>query len=200
MTEYRLHVGFIHCPIPYLGARHLPEIYAISISEAMKPWETGGKYSRPIPRRIIEGIGVARESFGQYKRGSSVLWFEKTGLHDGSAVKDYEKWLATKSSDFRRAGKRPPLFLKRVLAPFQWIAKFGWSINNRTKSLPTPFKWISRIGRKLGEFSRKEYAAEYMFGWALERTQRLYLVDAPKSVSTATGPAAEQRALSASAA
>jgi hypothetical protein len=41
---------------------------------------------------------VPREAFGQYKRGSSVLWFEKTGLHDNTAVKDYEKWLATKSA------------------------------------------------------------------------------------------------------
>ena len=176
-AEYRLHVGYIHCPIPYLGARHLPEIDAITHSEEMKPWHTGGKYSRPIPRRIIEEAGVAREAFGQYKRGSSVLWFEKTGLHSDGALKDYDRWLKSHCREFLRRRKFPPHLGKRILGPLQSLARFGWAIHHRTQAWPAPLRWIGWLGQKLGEFSRKEYFAQYMFAWALERAQEHYPVD-----------------------
>jgi hypothetical protein len=177
-SEYRLHVGYIHCPIPYLGARHLPDIDAITHSDAMKPWHTGGKYSRPIPRRIIEEFGVARDAFGQYKRGSSVLWFEKTGLHSDGALKEYNRWLKSHWRDFLRCGKFPPHLGKRILGPLQSVARFGWAIHHRTHSWPAPLRWVSGMGQKLGEFSRKEYFGQYMFAWALERALEHYATPA----------------------
>ena len=69
LSEIRLKTGFINAAIPFLGARKISQIYAISTSSEMAPWSIGGDYDRPIPRRICEGAGLDRDSFGQKKYG-----------------------------------------------------------------------------------------------------------------------------------
>ena len=70
--EFRARVGFVHFPVPYIGALHGPALYHITHSEEMRPWRLGtGYYDRPIARRIAEEAGVPRALFGHVKRGSS---------------------------------------------------------------------------------------------------------------------------------
>ena len=57
---------------------------------------------------LESSLRIARDAFGTYKRGSSVLWFEKTGLHSGGAVRDYDRWLKRHWRDFLRRGTLPP--------------------------------------------------------------------------------------------
>lgn len=68
LAEFRLRVGFINFPIPFIGCTQHPAIHAISKSDEMDPWSLGNAYDRPIPRRIAEEAGVARHLFGQYKK------------------------------------------------------------------------------------------------------------------------------------
>lgn len=72
LTEYRLRVGFIHLPLPFIGCTSIASIVSISRSEEMSPWSVGGDYDRPIPRRILEEKGLPRGAFGKQKRGSAV--------------------------------------------------------------------------------------------------------------------------------
>ena len=51
MGEWRLVVGLIHLPLPYIGARSRAEIVEITESAEMGPWRLGTTYDRPIPRR-----------------------------------------------------------------------------------------------------------------------------------------------------
>jgi len=90
LTEYRLLAGFVHCPVPFWGARRIHELVAISRHPHMKPWDVPGDYSRPICRRIVEGAGVAREAFGRTKLAASVLDYV---LSDSSRP-DYAAWCA----------------------------------------------------------------------------------------------------------
>ena len=76
LTEFRLRAGFIHCPVPMLGGLHQDQIIKISNSPEMKPWDTGGDYSRPIARRILEEAGAPRGSFAREKMATSVLLAE----------------------------------------------------------------------------------------------------------------------------
>jgi hypothetical protein len=69
LTEPALRLGFIHFPVPTCGAIHAPVLAEIGRSDEMKPWSLGGKYDRPIPRRIAEEAGVARSLFGMKKHG-----------------------------------------------------------------------------------------------------------------------------------
>lgn len=62
--EFRLATGFFFFPIPFIAAMRHEEICRISNSTEMQPWQIGGDYDRPIPRRIVESAGVPRELFG----------------------------------------------------------------------------------------------------------------------------------------
>ncbi len=74
MAELRLVVGFIHLPLPYIGARQKEDIVKITESSEMDPWRLGNSYDRPIPRRIAEEAGIPRSMFGQSKMGSVVIF------------------------------------------------------------------------------------------------------------------------------
>jgi hypothetical protein len=70
LQEFRLRVGFLHFPVPYIGMIHATAIRAIAQSSEMEAWSIGGNYDRPIQRRLVEEAGVPRHLFGQQKRAS----------------------------------------------------------------------------------------------------------------------------------
>jgi hypothetical protein len=72
LSEVRLHSGYIHVPVPYIGARSRKSLFHLANSGEMSPWSIGGTYDRPVPRRIAEEAGVPRHLFGQRKLASVV--------------------------------------------------------------------------------------------------------------------------------
>jgi hypothetical protein len=74
--EMRLKAGYIHIPVPRIGADNLKDIVSISRSQEMIPWRLNNDYDRPIPRRIAEEAGVPRALFGQKKKyvANLYLW------------------------------------------------------------------------------------------------------------------------------
>lgn len=104
MAEFRLRVGFVHFPVPYLGTtdcrpaqcRVSKSIRRISNSREMAPWSVGGDYDRPIPRRILEEAGVERAAFGQENKAVAV-WFGKEAPQDIMTPASYRDF-----QDFRR--------------------------------------------------------------------------------------------------
>ncbi len=74
MQCFRLRTDFVHFPPAFFGwARH-KKVIEISRSEEMRPWSLGTSYDRPIPRRILEEAGVARDCFGTKKRAVSAMY------------------------------------------------------------------------------------------------------------------------------
>jgi hypothetical protein len=73
LSEFRLRVGFVHVPVPYLGCTSHPSIHQISTSSAMRPWSVGTKYDKPIARRLVEEAGVARGMFGVQKKAVAIV-------------------------------------------------------------------------------------------------------------------------------
>lgn len=69
--EFRLRVGFANVPLPCVGVRFIPAIAALSRSEEMADFTVGGDYDRPVPRRIIEEAGLARDAFGSAKTATA---------------------------------------------------------------------------------------------------------------------------------
>lgn len=68
-SESRLRMGYLNYPAPYTLGVYAPALLKISHSLDMRPWRIGGNYDRPIPRRMLESIGVPRKLFGQSKVG-----------------------------------------------------------------------------------------------------------------------------------
>jgi hypothetical protein len=177
MTEYRLWVGYVHCPVPFMGVRHHADVHAISNSEEMRPWDVGGDYTRPLCRRIVEGAGVPRGAFGVAKIGSSILFRGARNVQSKSTMADYRQWLGERAADFRRRRMIPPLLRHAALAPVQWLCRRGgWGLHNRLKGLPRPLSLIARAGRKAAQFGDRELLATYMFPWAVERAKHRYRI------------------------
>ncbi|MCW5617944.1 MAG: hypothetical protein KIS65_01830 [Nitrosomonas sp.] len=75
LCEFRLKIGFIHLPIPLLTYPRHPDLRVIANSAEMANWRIGGAYDRPIPRRIIEERGIARDMFATEKSAVTLpLW------------------------------------------------------------------------------------------------------------------------------
>ena len=94
MAEWRLVVGVIHLPLPYIGARCRADIVEITESSEMDPWRLGTAYDRPISRRIAEEAGVPRRHFGQSKMGSVVLFAEPSIPYGTALRREFLAYLA----------------------------------------------------------------------------------------------------------
>lgn len=80
LVERRLRSGFVHVPVPMLGAQAHGAIRAISGQRLMRRWRVGGDYDRPIPRRLAEELGVPRLAFGQKKAAVSSMIQNRAGI------------------------------------------------------------------------------------------------------------------------
>lgn len=72
LSEVRLTAGVVQMAVPFIGGRHREDILTITSQAEMDPYRLGGKYDRPIARRMAEEAGVPRSYFGQTKLGSIV--------------------------------------------------------------------------------------------------------------------------------
>ena len=101
MSEFRLITGYLHCPVPCLGVEHIGTIRNIGASEEMQDWSIGGRYDRPIPRRIIEQAGLLRGSFAVRKTATNIHLFRKNEfdryMAGTASFRDYMQWLRKQS-------------------------------------------------------------------------------------------------------
>ncbi len=153
LTEWRLWVGFIHCPVPFFGARNIEHIHRVSISEEMKPWSVGGQYDRPICRRIIEEAGVERGLFARAKNATAVvLWNPNEGFLPDESMQDYTRWLRHHVPEWLR---------RRIIPP-------SWKADARSLVSRLPGGWRLLRGAATPYFFS-------LFPWALEHAKRRYM-------------------------
>lgn len=172
LTEYRLWVPFINCAVPFWGARQIRDIHALSCSEAMRPWDVAGDYSRPICRRIGEEAGLPRGAFGTRKRAVTVNPYAGSRpLLTPSALPDYLQWIRRNRMAWLRRGKLPPVASSRLQS---WI--------NRGYIRGTNFMSGRRfVWRFVDKKLHPRYLASYLFPWALDRAMQVYRGAAPVS-------------------
>jgi hypothetical protein len=112
LGEFRLRVGFIHVPVPFIGCENHSDISAIGRSAELDPWRVGGRYDRPIARRIAEIGGIPRHMFGQRKSAAATWW---TLQPKSESKEDYEKF----RSAHRRAEDRTAELVHSLL---HWLS------------------------------------------------------------------------------
>ena len=161
LSEYRLWVGFIHCPVPFLGALQLADIGAISRSAELAAWDWPRGHSRPICRRIVEEAGLPRQSFGVRKRAASVLLFDE-GFLSPVSLADYTDWMASRTGEAKRARARAArdaaarrLYV-RLLEPVAALTPRRWTLAHA-------------IVQRLIRAGKREQLFRYVFPWALAR-------------------------------
>lgn len=170
LTEYRLWKSFIHCPITFWGVQQIRSINQISNSEEMKPWDIPGDYSRPIPRRIAESMGVPRDVFGITKKASAV---GSTEFLSPDFLKDYRTWLANHRSKWLKRGQLPPItnrnferLTEKLFYFFQYLL------------LRTPYFWRLVPDNSL---DRPSGMRKYVFVWAVNKVKELYRIQLTNS-------------------
>jgi hypothetical protein len=176
LTEYRLAIGMLHCPVSFWGVRQIKELHAISNSDEMRPWDVPGDYSRPICRRIVESAGVPRELFGQEKKAAWVLISSGREFLSPSSARDYFEWLRDRRWDFVRRGRLPPIIDGRLDS----AERFARQTVGRLYSPDHPTRLgtvLKRTGivRVTGRFAEAPTRMRrYTFPWALARQRRAY--------------------------
>jgi hypothetical protein len=100
MTEYRLHAGFIHLPLPFMGLRQLPDLLKLSNSSEMAQWDIGGDYNRPICRRVLQQAGVARDMFGTWKTGPAIRFLRGEDAWSPTGKRSFLRWLRKHRTDY----------------------------------------------------------------------------------------------------
>ncbi|MBC6961895.1 MAG: hypothetical protein DWB48_03950 [Nitrosomonas sp.] len=163
LTEYRLWVGFIHCPITFWGVQQIRDINHISNIEEMRPWDVPGDYSRPIPRRITESAGVPREIFGIVKKASAVGSGE---FLSPVSFEAYRTWLAENRMEWLKRGRLPPPLNKS----YEHIAS---RISDTVEPIlhKTPLLWRLAPYNSLDRPSRLR---RYVFAWAVNEVSQRY--------------------------
>jgi hypothetical protein len=175
LTEYRLWAGFLHCPIPFFGARQVQDLMALSQKPEMKPWDVGGSYNRPIPRRIIETAGIPRGSFATRKRAGSVLLFHRDSFLCPSSLEDFLRWLGDQGEEWCRRGQVPhvPIAGRRTWRQRAAGVAAG-GIQVLARAAGHRLRFLDAAGRRLALVANREPLFRYLFPWAMARAKERY--------------------------
>lgn len=181
MREFRLRVGFIMVPVPFLGATHYREITAISLSKEMEPWRVSDHtYDRPIPRRFVESFGVPRSSFGQHKKVVASPLHPTGGefpqiksVLSSTSCKRFEAFLKTKKHYHIKAIVHDAMyFLAHKL-----IARLMW--NTYSSRLLAHFGMLSFCRHFTWRYAKRWSENYWLFHWAFSETSKRYASELP---------------------
>ena len=172
LGEFRLRLPFVHLPLPFVGCRHWPAIRRISQSEEMLPYRVGGKYDRPIPRRIVEERGVPREMFGQQKNAVSTLIFGNRSRLSSESLAEVE------AQENKIVGNRRHILLLRG-AQFFVLRATNRLLRDLLLKLfrrPALQKRVERV--LIGDYRVFEHGhprnSDAVFLWALTKQRHVY--------------------------
>lgn len=174
-SEYRLWTGYVNCAVPFWGIRQLHDIIRISNSAEMQPWDTGGDYSRPICRRIVENAGVSRAMFGCGKRGVSVAPQARPDYLGPASRLDLLAWLEEQNRQSNKRGISLPhplvaRLLDCIAIPLTGAAGILDRICRRRG-----FRWLAGPARVFKEgVTGPYYHHSYYIHWAIDRAKQRY--------------------------
>jgi hypothetical protein len=182
LSEYRLHAGFINCPVPFWYARDIKDIIRISNSDEMKPWDIGPSYSRPICRRICEEAGIPRGAFGVKKNASSEQPFTSNEFLSPVLMNDYIGWMKKHRWKLVAQNGFPlvvsPALDKLLCNGINRFASFVRKAVPRMAGVPLLWRYANseflfRLSM-LDVLAKPMYLRRYIFPWALDRAKQHY--------------------------
>lgn len=165
-TENALRNGYIFVAMATYGTSQSTTIQPISKSEEMKPWRLGTEYDRPIPRRIAEGVGAKRESFGQSKRGGGFSFCYDTikTLEKKMSVEGYKSFC-----EYRKTHHPMSTFKKYIHAIHFWCSFFPSYLNYAFKKLHINI----HLGQKAMKVANPFISSELIF-WSIHIMKERY--------------------------
>jgi hypothetical protein len=177
LYESRLRIGFIHAPVPYMGACSMHTINKISCSEEMRPWVVNSGYDRPIPRRILEERGVPRDAFGWKKNAIQVPFV-------GSKKNTLSKMTSASAQSFLQyymKHKKCRNIIGQIYYDFMtclYLFSIMLNVMPRKLGIPVRLKIFHKLMHEyLFNFSRSPRSASFLFPWGVSVTKRRYCIE-----------------------
>lgn len=167
LTEFRLHAGFIHCPVPFMGVRQIGDVNRLSRSPTLARWDVPGEYSRPICRRVVEEAGIPRTAFGVRKKAASVLFFNGSTFLNPDTLAEYLAWLEANADAWRRAGCEPP-----AATPGRHESALQSAVARLSRLIDAVAP--ERVARSVNGWAEREPLFRWVFPWALDRARAVY--------------------------
>ena len=180
LGEFRLRSGFIHFPLPTVGYIRHPSIYAISNSAELAPWALGNDYDRPIPRRLIEEIGVPRAAFGRTKKAiTQPLWLTEQleSVFSPRSFEDFSRFIAAIPM-FAGSAERAAFQAMRGL--YEANLRVNWRLQSLAKRLGFVVEEQPLIS---DHYSRDRGPSSLTFHWGVARTTPRY-ASVPRGAAT----------------
>jgi len=184
LSEYRLWGDFIHCPMPFWGARQALDIIRISNMPDLKEWDVAGRYSRPICRRIVERAGVPRDLFGRDKRAASTWSYSGAHFLARPAMTSYLQWIRENKKGLPLASRISALASGRVDRALHKALKIAQGAAERAAPYGSSYRLLDRPRRALHQFTMVDWALDHppfvlplrrhIFPWAMEGAKRRY--------------------------
>ncbi len=174
LTEYRLHAGFVHVPVPTIGAQYGEAIHRMMHTPEMDRWVSGRAYDKPFCRRVLIEAGVPEAMFGQTNRAASVLFFDRRSFLSEQSRHDYEHHLgaARRERPARAWLKRLRDAAERGVSAVVGAGQAGAAGAYRLTRWPgfdrAAKSWRLRV--RAGYETRYRY----LFPWAVEKLRTCY--------------------------
>ena len=179
LGEFRLRAGFIHFPLPTVGYIRHPSIYAISNSAELAPWALGNDYDRPIPRRLIEELGVPRTAFGRTKKAiTQPLWLTERldEVFTPKSFEDFSRFIASIPM-FGSSGERATFRAMRAL--YEANLRVNWRLLSLGKLLGFAIDERPLVSE---HYSRDRGPSALTFHWGVARTVPRYAEAARRAI------------------
>jgi len=179
MLEFRLRLGFIHLPIPFIGCLRHEDIYRISNSPEMHHWSIPGtKYNRPIPRRIIEDAGIPRTFFGQTKKVVARPTHSASRFDppldfalSSASLREFQRWSANIAL-FSCWGDRVKHIIMYRLYRLNKKIVFSHTVRRLVGALRLKLPQEVVIAQK---YAKRRTQHTLLFHWGFERVKERYL-------------------------
>jgi hypothetical protein len=163
IADFRRRVGFLHVPVPFIGALRDAEIKAISNSVEMRHYSVGGTYDRPICRRILEEAGIPRTLIGRRKRAVATHFSRDMRLISPEVRTAFRAELQTRGIEAD---------VRRDLRKFQAVRAVYRVLRKAIKIAPVLDTPLGPFRDRLeGRFRARENSryANLLFVWAIEQ-------------------------------
>ncbi|WP_143002391.1 hypothetical protein [Nitrosospira sp. Nl5] len=188
LTEYRLWANFLHCPIPFWGARQSADIVRLSNQQTMHKWDVSGGYSRPICRRIVESSGVPRELFGRKKKAASSWPNSSAQFLTPQSMENYLQWLEYNRPSLIHGPFSTILTSRNADRIFFKMFKSTQRAAGKLGSIGHSFATLDLVRRPLHWFETVDWAnnpkppwvlplRRFLFPWAIDMAKRKYIGD-----------------------
>ncbi|WP_109314009.1 hypothetical protein [Ruegeria sp. AU67] len=176
LTEFRLKNDFIHAPVPFIAGTRHEDLLKIAHSPEMSAYRVGGKYDRPVPRRLVEDAGIPRSMFGQKKRAILFLLSSQERALSPKIRQEAYSIISNRAGKIRSFQEKLHE-LPRQLNAAVWKVGFHLSTTN----LSVPYKFgkaicllTSRIDQKYEHVLPFNMLNDAIFIFSLEKTSERY--------------------------